>query len=64
LQAHPHLFKEGFGGSLTPAPPLPGPGGPETLQAEGNIFENCSQNKSYLAGCKLARYLDQLVINK
>jgi len=31
----------------------PGPWGPETLEAEGHIIENCLQNKGCLAGCKL-----------
>jgi len=34
-------------------PPL-GLGGPETLKAEGSIFENCLKNKRCSAGCKLA----------
>jgi len=37
--AHPHLSKEGFGAGLTPTPSLPGPGGLETLKAEGHIFK-------------------------
>jgi len=43
--AHPHLFKEGFATSLTPAPSCPGPEGSKTLNAERHIFENCLQNK-------------------
>jgi len=39
LQAHLHLFKEGYGAALTPAPLSPGPGGLETLKAEGHIFK-------------------------
>jgi len=31
LYTHPRLSKEGFGAGLTPAPPLNGPGVPETL---------------------------------
>jgi len=37
--AHPHLSKEDFGAGLTPAPLPPGPGGLETLKAEGHIFK-------------------------
>jgi len=54
LHAYHHLSKEGFGIGLTPAPSLPGPGG-KTLKAEGNIFENCFQNKRPSAVCKLTR---------
>jgi len=36
-----HLTKEGFGAVLTPDPLLPEAGGPETLKAQGHIFENC-----------------------
>jgi len=36
---------------LTPS--LPGPGGPETLKAEGNIFEKCFQNDRCLASYKM-----------
>jgi len=54
LHAHPHLSKEGFGAGLTPSPfPLGLGGGPKTLKAEGNIFENWLQNKRCLAGCKI-----------
>jgi len=39
LHAYPHLFKEGFGAGLIPAPsPLRPGGGPETLKAEGHFF--------------------------
>jgi len=55
LHPHPHLSKEGFGAGLTPRPLIPGPGGPKTLKAEGNIFENCLQSKGCSAGCKLTR---------
>jgi len=39
---------------LAPASP-PGPVGPKTLKAEGNIFENCLQSNGCTAGCKLNR---------
>jgi len=45
----------GFGAVLTSASHPPGPGGPETLKAEGHIFENRLKNKRYSAGCKLTR---------
>jgi len=35
--------KEGFGLGLTPAPSPPGPGGLETLKAEGHIFKMLSR---------------------
>jgi len=38
VHTHPHLSKEGFGTSLTPAPSHPGPGGPKIIKAEGDIF--------------------------
>jgi len=38
LHTHLHLSKEGFGPGLTSAPSPPGPGGLETLKAEGHIF--------------------------
>jgi len=41
LHAHPHLYKKGFGAVLPPALPLPCAWGPETLKAEGLIFESC-----------------------
>jgi len=37
------------------APHPPVPGGPETLKAEGHIFENCLQNKRCSTGSKLTR---------
>jgi len=37
FHAHPRLSKEGFGAGLTPTLP-PGPGRPETIKAEGQIF--------------------------
>jgi len=40
-------------GRFCPLPP--GPGGPKTLKAEGNIFENCLQSKGCWAGCKFTR---------
>jgi len=58
LNAHPHLFKEGFGASLTIAPSFIwgwGRGGGETPKAEGHTFENHLQNKRCSAGCKLTR---------
>jgi len=47
------MSKEGFGTGLTPTPP--GPGGPKIIKAEGDIFENCLQNKRCSAGYKLTR---------
>jgi len=38
LHVHPHLSKKGFGAGLTP-----GPGGLETLKAEGHIFKMLSR---------------------
>jgi len=35
------MYKEGFGADLTPAPSPIWAGRPETLKAEGHIFENC-----------------------
>jgi len=57
LHAHPHLPKEGFDTVLTLAasPPPPCAWRPETLKAEGHIFENYLQNKRCSAGCKLIR---------
>jgi len=49
LRPRPRLSEEGFGVDLTQAPHLPGPGGPETLKAEGRPFENCLQNKKVLS---------------
>jgi len=45
FHAHPHLSKEDFGAGLIPGPwPLPpGPGGLETLKAEGHIFKMLSR---------------------
>jgi len=51
LHRHPHLSRKGCGEVFTQATPA-GPGGPETLKAEGNIFEKCLQNKKCSAGCK------------
>jgi len=53
LHAYPHLSKEGFGEVLTPPPSSPWAWGPDTLKAEGNIFENCFQSKKCSAGSKL-----------
>jgi len=39
----------------TRPPHPPGPRGPETLEAEWHIIENCLQNKRCSAGCKLTR---------
>jgi len=39
LHTHSYLSKEGFDAGLTPPPPTPGPGGPETLKPEG---QRCS----------------------
>jgi len=39
----------------TRPPHPPGPRGPETLEAEGHIIENCLQYKRCPAGCKLTR---------
>jgi len=39
LHTYPHLYKEGFGPGLTPAPSPPGPGGLETPKAEEHIFK-------------------------
>jgi len=39
--------------SFGPSPSHPpGPGLPETIKAEGHIFENCLQNKRCSASCK------------
>jgi len=43
FHAHPHLSKEGFGPCLIFAPSPPGPGGLETLKAEGHIFKMLSR---------------------
>jgi len=43
LHTHPRLYKEGFGLGLTPSASPPGPGGPETLKAEGHIFKMLSR---------------------
>jgi len=43
LHTHPHLLKEGLGLGLTTAPSPPGPGGLETLKAEGHIFKMLSR---------------------
>jgi len=42
------LSKEGFSAVLRQATSPPGPGRPETLKAEGHIFENCLQIKRYV----------------
>jgi len=55
LHIHVHLSKEAFGAVLTPALSPSWVWGPETLQAEGHIFENCLQNKKCSAGCKLTQ---------
>jgi len=51
LHIHYHL-KKVLVQFWPPAPSHPGPGKPETLKAEGNIFEKCLQNKRCAAGSK------------
>jgi len=55
LHTYPHLSKEGYGAVLNPLPHPSGPRGPETLEAEEHIIENCLQNKRCSAGCKLIK---------
>jgi len=53
LLAHLHVSKKGFDSGLThPLPSLPCEWGLETLRAEGQIFENCLQNKRLSASCQ------------
>jgi len=55
LHTHFYLSKGGFDAGLNPDPLSPWASGPETLEAEGHIIENCLQNKRCSAGCKLIR---------
>jgi len=54
FHAHPNLSKEGFGPGLTPACSPLGPGGLETLKAEGHILKMFSRLQ--ISPCS-ARYL-------
>jgi len=47
-------MSKGFGADLTPSPWAWG-GGPKTLKAEGNIFENCLKAKEVQQVTKLTR---------
>jgi len=47
FQAHPHMSKEGFGAGLTHSPLPLGPGGLQTLKAEGHIFKMLSRLQIY-----------------
>jgi len=38
LHTHPHLSKEGFGASITPAPPPPGSGGLKPYKLKDTFF--------------------------